>query len=380
MQNGIPVSNNCEFLIVCQCVLSYFGWSSDTVRGYWWRRACGGKEKKRNSAALKTYCTFSCPWEPLYTARVNFLLWQQRNANNLLCYYYLGFHRRCSYWKKAIHPTVWGRKLASGLARRCRAGSISTFQAQVVHYWIPTADASTASQRGVMHLCRHEHSRELGAFFSLFHLGLFVGSQDQSIKVFADWSLCSWSCLLAALLCIQCAGSVGGLCWQFLTRLFLKCVHKCPSSHEILTIFHFKLFCRMCCFSQEAVPGLQSSVFSAQEADGVTSQCLTIFLGLSLVQKCYFYGSFTFNNLTLRINNKMSLFPSSYLHTRLHTSLQAKAHLGCILRNCTQVCSCTSHPQTQHAPCNLWNGIFSTIGNITYSLTCPPLKPQMLFH
>lgn len=37
-----------------------------------------GKKKKRNSAALKIYCNFLCPWEASHTAKINFLLWQQR--------------------------------------------------------------------------------------------------------------------------------------------------------------------------------------------------------------------------------------------------------------------------------------------------------------
>lgn len=30
------------------------------------------------------------------------------NAYNLQRYFYLGFHRHCSYWKKVIHPIVGG--------------------------------------------------------------------------------------------------------------------------------------------------------------------------------------------------------------------------------------------------------------------------------
>lgn len=87
-------------------------------------------------------------------------------------------------------------------------------------------------------------------------------------------------------------------------------------------------------------------------------------------------AQFTLNNLTLRINDKkMSLLPT-------HISLRGFI-LGCKLKPTKavfwQMRLKHVRSQTQHAPCNLWNGIFFKIENTSSSPSLPPRNRRCYF-
>lgn len=146
-------------------------------------------------------------------AMVNLLLWQQRMLTTCSVTFTWVFTGIAVSGRRLYIPPFGGENWPRDLLGDAGLAVFPHFGHKLFITGLLLANASTARQRGVMHLCRHEHLREPSVCFSfLFHLSLFVECQDQSIRVFADRSLGYWWCSLAALLCIRRAGSVGGLC------------------------------------------------------------------------------------------------------------------------------------------------------------------------